>query len=63
MNKERNGLVFEHETALDSVHAGIGGGKGSVGHGGVRREGSGERERSVGCCSQREGEGRKRRRG
>ena len=62
MNKERNGLVFKHETALDSVHGGIGGGIGSFGHGGVRREGSGERERSVGYCSLRKGEGRKRRR-
>jgi len=59
MNKERNGLVFEHETALDGVHSGIGGGSGSLAHGGVRGEGGGERER---CCSLREGEGRKRKR-
>ncbi|MDG2830054.1 hypothetical protein P7M08_24165, partial [Vibrio parahaemolyticus] len=53
----QNAFVFEHETALDGVHSGIGGGSGSLAHGGVRGEGGGERER---CCYLREGEGRKR---
>ncbi|KAH1149180.1 hypothetical protein GYH30_057262 [Glycine max] len=33
MNKERNRLVFEHETTLDNVHASICGGSKSFTHG------------------------------